>query len=88
MNAFYLQKKIMDNQGSDAETRLQELTNIMEAEREFEKKFDQVSQIVAERMGMKEIPWFKWTLNLTYFYACITCMVCFHRPDFVNVKAF
>ena len=37
-------------------------------------------------MGMNEIPWFKWTYNLTLIYALVTIMVLFHKSDFINVS--
>ena len=36
-------------------------------------------------MGIKEIPWFKWTLNMTFIYAVVTILVLFHKQDFLNV---
>ena len=37
-------------------------------------------------MGMKEIPWLKFTIYLTFFYSIVTILVLFSRPDFVNVS--
>lgn len=37
-------------------------------------------------MGMNEIPWYRWTLYLTFIYTILTILVCFHRQDFLNVR--
>lgn len=72
---------------SDPNERMQQLQGqIFRVEKNVEEKFDVISQQVASKLGMKEIPWFRWTLNLTFVYTVLTILVCFHRQDFLNVS--
>ena len=50
---------------------------------------DKVARLVADKAGLvnKEIPW-KWIAKGALFvYLILTCLVMFHRPDFVNITA-
>mmetsp|Transcript_25454 Transcript_25454/g.19202 ORF Transcript_25454/g.19202 Transcript_25454/m.19202 type:complete len:86 (-) Transcript_25454:319-576(-) len=37
-------------------------------------------------MGYEKVPWFRFTLILTYIYTLITILVLFYRPDFYNLS--
>jgi len=45
--------------------------------------------VVADKAGFagKDIPWKNVTEYALVIYFCLTCLVCFHRPDFVNITA-
>eukprot|EP00347_Sterkiella_histriomuscorum_P014348 403361215 len=86
MTAYYEQEKILAvGVSSDPNERLKQFTQITRVEKTVESKFDEVSQTVASKLGMKEIPWFRWTMNLTVVYTILTILVCFHRQDFMNL---
>ncbi len=36
-------------------------------------------------MGYTEIPWLKITNRMVWIYGIMTCLVLFHRPDFINL---
>lgn len=55
-------------------------------EKQFEQKLDEMTNTVAERLGLREIPWFTVTVWLTAFYTVLTVFVCFYREDFLNVN--
>ena len=54
-------------------------------EKNMEKGFDKIAEGVADTIGVKEIPWFKFTLYLTFVYCGISILVLFHRQDFINL---
>lgn len=58
----------------------------MEVEKHAEVKFDKIAIGIASKMGYEEIPWFKFTLYLTYIYTVLTILVLTYRPDFFNVS--
>jgi hypothetical protein len=58
---------------------------VFETEKKVEEKFDIITQNLASKMGMKEIPWFRWTYYLTILYSMVTCLVLVKRSDFFNV---
>ena len=88
IKAYYEQEKILEEGLSiDPEKRIQELqTRAVAMEKVAQEKFEVVTQIVAEKMGLQEIPWLKLTLWSTFIYGIITVLVLFHRPDFINVR--
>ena len=47
--------------------------------------FDNVSNNIAQKMGLSYVPWFTLTKIVLAIYTIITCMVLFFRSDFVNV---
>jgi hypothetical protein len=56
-------------------------------EKNVEVKVDEYASKISEKiLGTKNVPWFKFSYNLTILYAALTCFVLFHRPDFFNVK--
>jgi len=67
------------------ERRRQMQAQVFAVEKRVEQKFDEFSNKLAQKIGMKEIPWFKWTLYMTFIYAVVTVLVLFHRSDFLNV---
>ena len=87
MDAYYRQEKLL-RQGvsKDPEKRMEEVrTRAFVMEEQAKEQFDKVANVIAEKIGVKEIPWLKCTLYFTFFYAIITVLVMFFRPDFVNV---
>mmetsp|Transcript_28750 Transcript_28750/g.27713 ORF Transcript_28750/g.27713 Transcript_28750/m.27713 type:complete len:160 (+) Transcript_28750:118-597(+) len=40
---------------------------------------------IAQRVGVQTIPWLKFSFYLTLFYACVTCLKLFYRPDFLDL---
>ena len=88
VQAYYQQEKVLKvSLSADPNKRLEQVKEkAIALEKNVEHKFDEVSQKVAEKLGMREIPWFKWTYNLTIVYSIVTCFVMFHRPDFFNVS--
>jgi hypothetical protein len=52
---------------------------------QLEKTFDVVAQNLANKIGFAHIPWWSLTTTVLYIYAALTILVCFERPDFVNL---
>jgi len=55
-------------------------------EQEAVEVFDEISNNLARKMGYDSIPWFRFTIILTYIYTALTCLVLFYRPDFYNLS--
>ena len=64
---------------------MMEYTKITVTEKKIEQNFDQVTTSIAEKFGMKTIPWLKFTYYLTLLYSMITIFVLFQRADFFNL---
>jgi hypothetical protein len=58
----------------------------LHAEQQASVKFDEVASVVAQKIGMRGIPWYNLTLYLTGIYTVVTVLTLFHRADFLNVS--
>jgi hypothetical protein len=56
--------------------------------RPFEEKMNLHFNIVTSKMGMKETKWGAIALYMFLLWALLTCLVCFEKPDFLNVSFF
>jgi hypothetical protein len=81
MEAYYAQEKILQEGPAPASQRAEAMRQFEElqaraevVEKQAKVKFDELSSQVAERIGLREVPWFKLTIILTALYALVTIL--------------
>ncbi|CDW87383.1 c2 domain containing protein [Stylonychia lemnae] len=77
LQAYYNKEQIMDNGtgGLKFQNIQQFQAQAQVVEKRAEQKFDEYSNIIASKIGMKEIPWYSWTLYLTLIYTILTLLL-------------
>ena len=63
---------------------MKEFLKVSDKEQDYNITFN----MVANKMGLKNTRWARLTIILFGLYAVLTCIVCFEKPDFLNVSIF